>query len=138
MPEIRLNRTVDGVAPPTEAEERRMQMQSKKRLRADRYLWGIYIMILIFSIVELFSASSTEVKSDNVYSPLISHVIFLLIGFGLVCLMQNIHYKYYRKSAWAVFWLSLGLVIYSTYFGININGAVRAIRVAGFTVQPRR
>ncbi len=136
MPEIRLNRTVDGVAIPTEAEERRMQMQSKKRLRADRYLWGIYIMILIFSIVELFSASSTEVKSDNVYSPLISHVIFLVIGFGLVCLMQNIHYKYYRKSAWAVFWLSVGLVVYSTYFGININGAVRAIRVAGFTVQP--
>lgn len=114
----------------------RATKQSKNRLKADKYLWGLYILLLIFSVVELYSASSTEVKVDNVYFPLISHCTFLFLGLACVLLLQNIHYKWYRKTAW--FWtaMSLGLVIYSNLFGLNINGAMRAISVAGFTIQP--
>lgn len=90
----------------------------------------------MFSVIELYSASSTEVKGDNVYSPLISHVIYLSLGLGMVLVMQNLHYKYYRKMAWWVAGFSAALVVYSNSAGVVINGAVRAIAIAGFTIQP--
>lgn len=136
MPGIRLNRTVDGIPASDSTPAPEAAPHLRNRLRADGYLWGIYILLLIFSVIELYSASSTEVKSDNVYRPLISHATFLILGLGLVLVMQNIHYKFYRKCAWFIMWGAVALVIYSNYFGVNINGAIRAIRVAGFTIQP--
>ncbi|MBD5232223.1 MAG: FtsW/RodA/SpoVE family cell cycle protein [Bacteroidales bacterium] len=136
MPELQIQRTIDGQPVASDTEMRKAALQGKRLLRSDRYLWGIYIMLLIFSVIELYSASSTEVKDDNVYSPLVTHVTFLALGLGLVLLFQNIHYKYFRKCAWAFMFLSVGLVIYATLFGVNINGAMRAIRFAGITIQP--
>lgn len=104
--------------------------------RADPYIWGIYIALLVVSVIELFSASSTEVSATNVYMPLIRHGIFLVLGLGLVLLLQNVHYKHISHYAIAMALASLGLLIFSNFFGIEINGAQRAIKIAGFTIQP--
>lgn len=103
---------------------------------ADKYIWGIYITLLVVSVIELFSASSTEVSASNVYMPLIRHGMFLLGGLGIVIMLQNVHYKNISKFATLMALLSLGLLLLSNFFGIEINGAQRAIRIAGFTIQP--
>lgn len=141
---IKVERTVDGVAPEeaasaleqARAKLRNIEARSRVRLRADRYLWGIYLMLLVISVMELYSASSTEVEAANVYHPLMQHVVFLLAGLGVVLLMQNIHYKYYRKFAWVFAFFAMALVWYGNHHGVMANGAMRAIRVMGFTVQP--
>ena len=66
------------------SEEAKVAALHKKRGRPDPYIWGIYIAILMISVVELFSASSTEVSGSNVYGPLIRHGMFLVMGFGIV------------------------------------------------------
>ncbi|MCM1318893.1 MAG: FtsW/RodA/SpoVE family cell cycle protein [Muribaculaceae bacterium] len=118
------------------AKLRGLEVKSRIRLHADRYLWGIYLMLLIFSVVELYSASSSEVEASNVYNPLMHHALFLIIGLGLVLLMQNIHYKYYKRLAWLVAVCSVALVYYGNHHGVVANGAMRAISVLGFTIQP--
>jgi len=145
---LRVERTVDGTPAAkrtdtaakleeAKAKLRSMEERSVVHLRSDRYLWGIYLMLLLFSVVELYSASSAEVnKSNSVYHPLLQHAMFLFAGLGVVLLMQNIHYKYYRKFAWALAAIALGLVIYANNHGIVANGAMRAINVFGFTIQP--
>lgn len=104
--------------------------------RADKYIWGIYIALLVVSVIELFSASSSEVSASNVYMPLIRHGIFLVLGFGLVVGLQNVHYKNISRLAVFMAVVSLGLLLMSNFFGIEINGAQRAIKIAGFTIQP--
>lgn len=104
--------------------------------RPDPYIWGIYITFLVISIVELFSASSTEVTGENVYGPLIRHAIFLGLGLGIVLWFQRTSYTIVNKFAWAFAVLSLGLLLLSNLMGEEINGAQRAIRVAGITIQP--
>lgn len=136
MAELQIKHTIDGRSDTSDSDLQRAKQQGRRKLRSDPYIWGLYVMLLIFSVIELYSASSTEVKDDNVYSPLITHVTFLVMGLALVILLQNIHYKYYRKCAWFVMAVSVVLVIYASYFGLNINGAMRAIRVAGITIQP--
>lgn len=139
---IIIRETVDGVvSEETLSAAERMRRRKKKAApvvaqKADPYIWGIYIMLLVISLVELFSASSTEVSGSNVYKPLIRHGICLVLGFGCVIGLQNMNYMVLRKYAWPVALLSLGLLIFSSYFGIEINGAQRAIRIAGQTIQP--
>ena len=107
-----------------------------KSARPDHYIWGIYIMFLLISVVELFSASSSEVSSSNVYSPLIRHGLFLVAGVAIVLGLQRTHYVVLKRMAWIFAVFSLALLVLSSVAGVEINGAQRAIRLAGMTIQP--
>ena len=128
-----IRETIDGEA--VEKKDPQIKPTFQPR-RGDPYIWGIYIMLLVVSVIELFSASSSEVSASNVYMPLIRHGIFLVLGLGIVLLLQNIHYKNISHFALLMTIVSLGLLLYSTLFGVEINGAQRAIKIAGFTIQP--
>ena len=130
---ITIHETIDGREVKTSRPKTKAGITPR---RADPYIWGIYIALLVVSVIELFSASSTEVSAANVYMPLIRHGIFLILGLGLVLLLQNVHYKHISHYAWVMAIASLGLLIMSNFFGIEINGAQRAIKIAGFTIQP--
>lgn len=103
---------------------------------ADKYIWGIYLTLLVISVIELFSASSTEVVGANVYTPLIRHGRFLLVGLGLVLLIQRIPYTIIGRYSWIFAIFTLGLLILSSVIGVEINGAQRAIPIGGSTIQP--
>ena len=140
--EIIINETIGGEKPAAATPRRRSPAKPsgsatpKKRPKADPYIWGIYLALLFISIIELYSASSSEVRGSNVYEPLIRHCIFLGIGLVCVIVLQNIHYGYFSRFSWFFAILSLGLLIFSTMFGAEINGAQRSINIAGFTIQP--
>lgn len=137
-PKVLIRETYDVETPEAAPapEVREPVVRQTARAKADPYIWGIYLIILVYSIIELFSASSSEVDANNVYSPLIRHGIFLLIGFGLVILHQNMPYQYFKHYAKVIGIVSLVLLLATSFIGITINGAQRAIRIAGFTVQP--
>lgn len=130
-----IHETIDGqeISPKPAATKSRKDAPVH---RADPYIWGIYIALLVVSVVELFSASSSEVSASNVYMPLIRHGMFLVGGLVLVLLIQNIHYKNISRFALFMAILSLGLLLMSNFIGVEINGAQRAIKIAGFTIQP--
>ncbi|MDE6577448.1 MAG: FtsW/RodA/SpoVE family cell cycle protein [Muribaculaceae bacterium] len=135
-PGVIINETIDGIAMVAPREKKRSAAAAIARPKPDHYIWGIYIMLLVISVVELFSASSTEVSGHNVYMPLIRHGIFLVVGFVIILALQNIHYGFFSKFAWFLAIVSLGLLFISNLFGVEINGAQRAINIAGFTIQP--
>ncbi|MDE6561063.1 MAG: FtsW/RodA/SpoVE family cell cycle protein [Muribaculaceae bacterium] len=105
-------------------------------LKSDPYIWGIYILLVVISIIELYSASAAEVVSTNVYAPLIRHGMFLGIGFVLLYLIQRTHYGYITRFAGVIGVLSWLALAYSTFMGVEINGAQRAFMLGPFTVQP--
>lgn len=151
-PGLDIRRTVDGLDPGvsartqsvaltpdsvvSEARRKKMERTSREQLRSDPFLWGIYLMLLVYSVIELYSASSSEIKGGHVFAPIIQHAIYLVMGFGLILIMSNIHYKFYRKTAVVFAVLAVGLMIWSSVGGVVINGAQRAIRFGGITVQP--
>lgn len=116
--------------------EKKVREKTTSRFRSDPFIAGIYALLLVVSIIELYSASATEVSESNVYSPLIRHGIFLLLGLVFVVLHQHAHYRVFKDLAWPMGLLSIGMLICASMFGININGAQRAIMVGGYTVQP--
>ncbi|MDE5813074.1 MAG: FtsW/RodA/SpoVE family cell cycle protein [Muribaculaceae bacterium] len=105
-------------------------------IKSDPYIWGIYLMLVLISIIELYSASATEVVGTNVYAPLLRHGMFLGIGFVLLYMVQRTHYVYITRFAGLIGVLSWLALAYSTFMGVEINGAQRAFMLGPFTVQP--
>ena len=148
--EILVNETVagqpigaatDGIAPSPPPEPRRRRQAPAKTAGAgapnkpDKYIWGIYLFLVLVSIIEVYSASSTEIKTENVYSPLWGHIKFLVVGFVLVYLIQKVHYKFFRNLTWPIAVICLGLVVYASMFGVRLNDAMRAIPIGGMTIH---
>ena len=107
----------------------------------DPWIWGIYIMLLIISIVESYSASSREIAAQGIYMPIIKQCIFL--GAGALCVvgLQRIDYNkpqflYAMIPGLAV--ITVFTLIYVMFFGEIINGARRAMTIIPglVTLQP--
>lgn len=137
---IEIRETVGGVALETNASptrrSRKQERAEQAALKGDPYIWGIYLMLLVVSVIELYSASASEVVGSNVYGPLIRHGLFLGIGFAVLYIIQRAHYGYIHRFApiiGIVSWLALA---YSSFFGVEINGAQRAFMIGSITVQP--
>ncbi|MBD5276069.1 MAG: FtsW/RodA/SpoVE family cell cycle protein [Bacteroides sp.] len=108
----------------------------RPRMRTDHHIWGIYIVLLIFSIIELFSASSQEVRPDDIYGPIVRHAQFLVMGLAIMLVIQHFHYRHVvRFIPWLVAG-SIAAMLYVLVAGVTINGARRGMRVAGMVILP--
>lgn len=141
--DILIRETVGGKPTTEDTSFEKKQRKTRKRsetvvatLKSDPYIWGIYLMLVLISIIELYSASAAEVVGSNVYAPLIRHGIFLGIGFVLLYLIQRTHYGYITRFAALIGVLSWLALAYSSFMGVEINGAQRAFMLGPFTVQP--
>lgn len=106
--------------------------------KGDKHLWGIYILLLIISIIELYSASSREVNSAGlgVYGTIVRHGAMLLAGFGIIYFLQRTHYRKIWKWIPRFALLSVVMMVYTMFFGMEINGARRAFNLVFFSIQP--
>ena len=59
----------------------------------DPWIWGIYLTLVVLSIVESYSASSRDVALMGVYEPIIKQVAFLLLGSFFVIGLSRINYN---------------------------------------------
>ena len=91
-----LNRAMSDAAeaPAASAKADYEALAEPNKKRTDRYIWGIYLLLLLVSLVELFSASSQEVTADNIYGPIIRHAQFLGIGLLIMLGLQRLHYRW--------------------------------------------
>lgn len=106
--------------------------------KGDKHLWGIYIFLCFISVIELYSASSREVVSAGlgVYGTVVRHAMFLLIGFGIICLLQRTHYRKILMVIPLIALASVAMMLYTTFFGEYINGARRSFRFFFISIQP--
>ena len=123
---------------PTEKVNRYNELSQKY---GDPWIWGIYIMLLLISIVESYSASSREIATQGIYMPVIKQCAFLGLGLACVILLQRVDYNkprflYAMVPGLAVF--TVFSLVYVMLFGETINGARRAMTLIPhfLTLQP--
>jgi len=107
----------------------------------DPWIWGIYLTLVVLSIIESYSASSRDVALYGVYSPIIKQVVYLLIGAVFVVWLSRIDYN--NKMLLFVLipflWIfTMVALVYVIVAGEVVNGAQRAftIPIIGLSVQP--
>lgn len=104
--------------------------------KPDIYIWGIYGLMILISIVELYSASSFEIAHQGLYSPLIRHCGFLGVGALIMWGLQNVHFRYFAPAGRYLFWISALAMLYVMLFGEYVNGARRAVSIGFMSIQP--
>lgn len=130
---------IDEVTPPmaeTTVGQNAPAEAPKAKPRTDHHIWGIYIVLLIVSVIELFSASSQEVQVNDIYGPIIRHARFLGLGLVIMLVVQRFHYKFvYKLTPLYVAGSILAMLLVSVV-GVKVNGAQRALQLGSFMVLP--
>lgn len=103
--------------------------------KADKYIWGIYLLLLVISVVELYSASSREVTATNIFEPLIRHGKMLLIGLGISYGLSRVRFKWVVTATPLFVTFALVIAIYVLFKGQIINGARRSMVLLGIPLQ---
>lgn len=97
----------------------------KSLFKGDKYIWGVYMMMVLVSGIAMYSASSTlAYKSSEYYSPVFSHLTHLIFGTILVLIVHNLPARILRGLAilgYPVAILLLVLVMATP----QVNGASR-------------
>lgn len=107
-----------------------------KARRSDPYIWGSYIALFIVSIIELFSASSQEIRVGHIYDPIMRHGIFLVIGLVMMLLIERMHFVWlYYVIPFYVIGSIITMVIVM-FVGTKVNGATRALEIGGIMILP--
>lgn len=106
--------------------------------KGDKHIWGIYILLIVISIIELYSASSREVSSAGmgVYGTIVRHGSMLLAGFGIIYVLQRTHYRTILRWIPTFVLISVAMMVYTLFFGNTINGARRSFSLLFISIQP--
>ncbi len=103
--------------------------------KGDKYIWGVYIFLIIVSVIELYSASSREVTASNVLAPIMRHGFMLLLGFGVVVGLSRVKYKVFNHGITLFALAALLIAVYVLFKGQIINGARRSMSLFGIALQ---
>ena len=97
--------------------------------KGDRYLWGIYFMLCIISIIEIYSSSSYLTRyGGNFLRPAMRQIGLVIFGVTLVVCMHNIHYKWSKLLMLLLTLITPPLLIWAGFLGRWLD--------FGFSVQP--
>lgn len=107
----------------------------------DPWIWGIYLTLVVLSIVESYSASSRDVALYGVYTPIIKQVIYLALGALFVVGLSRVNYnnKMLLLVLIPLLWVfSFVSLVYVLFAGEVVNGAQRAFAIpfTGMSIQP--
>jgi len=101
-------------------------------LRGDKVIWLIVGLLGLFSILAVYSATGSMAFSQqdgNTEYYLIQQIVFIILGGVVMYLCYNLHYMQYSK--WAPYLLlpTLILLLWTIFFGTEINEARRWIMI---------
>lgn len=113
---------------------------SRKRIRIDFILAIAVLVLVVFGVIMVKSASSVyaENKYNDTLYCYIRQLIFAIIGIAIAAVMSQIDYIYVKKFIFPVFALALLmlLLVYVPGIGYAAKGAKRWIHIGGFRFQP--
>ncbi|MCQ2203163.1 MAG: FtsW/RodA/SpoVE family cell cycle protein [Bacteroidales bacterium] len=111
----------------------------KKYIRGDKYMWTFIMMLVIASIIAVFSTATVLAYSQHggdIVGTVLRHVCLLAFGVGVMIVMSNIPPKYI--SGWAPLALlaGIGMLVMVLAFGTSRNGSSRWLSLGIVQFQP--
>lgn len=104
-------------------------------------MWGIVLMFSLISVAVVYSATGTlayKSHEGNTEYFLLKHSSLILVGLAFMWLAHKINYRYYSRLSLFALILSVPLLLFTFFWGSNINEASRwiTIPVINQTFQP--
>lgn len=109
----------------------------KSSLRGDRVIWAIVGILAIISVLVIYSSTGTlayRQRGGNTSFYLVKQLIVLGFGFLMTYICYLLHYTKYSRLAPILLAISVPLLLYTLFFGADINSAKRWISVPGLAM----
>jgi cell division protein FtsW len=102
-----------------------------KYLKGDPVIWIITIFMMAFSLVTVYSFVPILVKIEggSPFQYLSKHLVYVIIGFLSMYFIHRADSKYISQLAKFSYYLAIGLLLFTIFFGAKVNGAGRWIRI---------
>lgn len=112
----------------------------RKYFKGDKYIWlvvGALSLVGILAVYSSIGAIAYAKQSGDTTYYLIRHVGILVLGLFIMWLTHGIDFRYLRRPSQYLIYIAIALLIYTLFFGIEINNARRWLRipVIGLTFQ---
>ena len=102
-------------------------------------IWIITLLMLAFSLVSVYSFVPILVKIEGgtPFKYLFKHLIYVLIGLGVMFWVHKKDPKYISQMAKFGFYLAVTLLVFTFFFGTRVNDAGRWVQIpfVGLTFQ---
>ncbi len=111
-----------------------------KRTRGDSYIWSIVVLLAITSLLVVYSATGSlayKYYKGNTEVYLFKQFSFIIIGMLIIYFMHRVNYTLYSRVSVILYLISVPLLLYTLYFGVEVNDASRWIKlpVINMTIQ---
>ncbi|WP_447640413.1 MULTISPECIES: FtsW/RodA/SpoVE family cell cycle protein [Chitinophagaceae] len=103
-----------------------------KKTRGDKYIWGAVFLLVLASVLVVYSATGSLAYKMNhghteVY--LLKQVLFTLAGLVWIYILHRVNYTFFSRVAQILYLISIPLLIYTLFFGAEINDGSRWIKL---------
>ena len=112
--------------------------KTKGLFQGDKVIWVVVAFLTLISLLAVYSASESVANRSyggNNAFVLLRHALMLLLGLAVMFGASHVNYKRYSRILLLLFWVSIPLLMYTLFFGKNLNHAQRVIGIAGVTFQ---
>lgn len=106
-------------------------------MQGDLVIWMVFILLLMISVVEVYSASSTMSYGgkSSYWEPVMQHGSFWLIGLVTAWFVSRVPCNFFKLGGTLGLFFALVLQLVALFSG-KINGSGRWIHLWGLTFQP--
>lgn len=102
------------------------------RTKGDKVIWGVVIVLSLVSLLAVYSSTSSiayRLNKGHTEVYLIKQLAFLAAGLVIIYFSHKVNYKIYSNIAVIIFAISIPLLVYTLFFGTELNGGSRWLRL---------
>lgn len=101
------------------------------KTRGDRVIWGIVVILVLMSLLVVYSSTGSLAYkySKSTESYLFKQFGFIILGVLLIYFAHRVKYTIYARVAKILFLISIPLLIYTLFFGVQLNAGSRWIKL---------
>ena len=107
-------------------------------LKGDKMIWMVVLLLALFSLPVIYTGASHPMlsrhNSEEYY--LIKHFLLLLMGLVAMFVIHRFYYRIFARISKPLLFLTIPVLVYTMFFGKEINGASRWINLGFFSFQP--
>lgn len=102
-----------------------------QKTRGDKVIWAIILILTISSLLLVYSSTGSLAyrMSKSTESYLFKQFAFIILGLIIIYFAHRVNYSIYSRLALYLFLISIPLLLYTLFFGVQLNAGSRWIKL---------
>jgi cell division protein FtsW len=101
------------------------------KTKGDRVIWAIVVILTLVSLLVVYSSTGSLAYkySKSTESFLFKQFAFIILGVLVIYFAHRVNYTIYSRIALIIFLISIPLLLYTLFFGVQLNAGSRWIKL---------